>query len=112
MKKHRKRAKTIFPQPEGECFLCARLERFPKYHRNLEAHHIFFGCNHAQSDLYGFLINLCPHHHRGDEQGDKDSVHSEDKNDYADYIRRWAQVEYEKTHSREEFMQIFGRSWL
>ena len=112
MKKRKKRAKTIFPQPEGECFLCARLDRWPKYHRNLEGHHIYYGCNHQQSDRHGFLINLCPHHHRGDERGNKDAVHSEDKNDYGDYIQRWAQQEYEKTHTREEFMAIFGRSWL
>jgi hypothetical protein len=112
MKKRHKRAKSIFPQPEGECFLCARLEHFPIYHKHLEAHHIFFGCNHQQSDRYGFLVNLCAHHHRGDAEGDKDAVHSEDKNDYADYIRRWAQFEYEKTHTREEFIEIFGKSWL
>ena len=112
MKKRHKRAKSIFPQPEGECFLCARLERFPIYHKHLEAHHIFFGCNHQQSDRYGFLVNLCAHHHRGDAAGDKDAVHSEDKNDYADYIRRWAQFEYEKTHTREDFIGIFGKSWL
>lgn len=112
MKKRHKRAKSIFPQPEGECFLCARLERFPIYHKHLEAHHIFYGCNHQQSDRYGFLINLCAHHHRGDAEGDKDAVHAEDKNDYADYIRRWAQFEYEKTHTREEFIEIFGKSWL
>ena len=110
--KRRKRTKSIFPQPEGECFLCARLESLPIYHKHLEAHHIFFGCNHSQSDRYGFLINLCAHHHRGDAAGDKDAVHSEDKNDYADYIKRWAQHECEKTHTREEFLSIFGRSWI
>ena len=108
----RRRARTIFKQPEGECFLCARLEMFPRRHAHLEAHHIFYGCNHSQSDKYGFLINLCAHHHRGDEMGDKDAVHSENKNDYGEYIKRWAQAEYEKTHTREEFMEIFGRSWL
>ena len=110
--KRKKKAKSIFYQPEGECFLCARLDRWPKYHSHLEAHHIYYGCNHSQSDKYGFLINLCEHHHRGDSLGDKDAVHSEDKNDYADYIKRWAQQEYEKTHSHSEFMRIFGRSWI
>ena len=112
MKKRHKRAETLFPQPEGECFLCARLDRFPKYHTHLEPHHIFYGNNHQQSDRYGFLINLCAHHHRGDELGDKDAVHSGDKNDYGEYIKRWAQAEYEKTHTRAEFMAIFNRSWL
>jgi len=111
-RKTRKRAVSIFRQPEGECFLCARLERWPKYHANLEAHHIYYGCNHGQSDKYGFLINLCAHHHRGDDLGNKDAVHSEDKNDYGDYIKRWAQAEYEKTHTRAEFMEIFGRTWI
>ncbi len=112
MKKKHKRAKSIFPQPEGECFLCRRLDKFPRYHKHLEPHHIYFGCNHSQSDRYGFLINLCARHHRGDETGNNEAVHAEDKNDYADYIKRWAQAEYEKTHTRAEFMEIFGRSWL
>lgn len=112
MKKKKKRAASIFRQPEGECFLCARLERWPKYHSQLETHHIYYGCNHSQSDKYGFLINLCAHHHRSDDLGDKDAVHSEDKNDYGDDIKRWAQKEYEKTHTRAEFMEIFGRTWI
>ena len=33
-------------------------------------------------------------------------------NDFDDFLKRWAQTEYEKTHTRAEFMEIFGRSWL
>ena len=110
--KRKKKTKSRFEQPDGECFLCARLERFPKYHTHLERHHIFYGCHHAQAEKYGFTIKLCSHHHRGDALGDKDAVHREDLNDYGDYIKRWAQAEYEKDHSHSEFMRIFGKSWI
>ena len=109
--KRRKKTPTLFPQPEGECFLCAVLGEY-KYHSILERHHIFYGSCHAQAEKYGFTINLCRHHHRGDEAGDKDAVHRPDKNDLDDFLKRWAQAEYEKTHTREEFMNIFSRSWL
>ena len=112
MKKKRKKIPSRFYQEEGECFLCARLEPFPIYHKNLERHHIYYGVHHEMADLYGFTVNLCPHHHRGDAKGDKDAVHRPDKNDYGDYIKRWAQAEFEKTNTREEFMSIFGKSWL
>ena len=112
MKKRKKKVESRFVQPEGECFLCARLEKYPMYHKELERHHIYWGCHHEQAELYGFTVNLCAHHHRGDEKGNKDAVHSPDKNDYGDYIKRWAQNEFEKTNTREQFMEIFGRSWL
>ena len=107
MKKH----ETLFPQPEGECFLCAILGEY-KYHSIRERHHIFYGSNHAQAEKYGFTIYLCRHHHRGDEKGDKDAVHQPDRNDFDDFLKRWAQKKYEETHTRAEFMNIFGRSWL
>ena len=110
--KRRKGSKSVFPQAEGECFLCARLESRPIYHKYLERHHIYYGRDHYMAEVYGFTINLCAHHHRGDADGDKDAVHRRDKNDYDDYIKRWAQFEYEKTHTRDEFLSIFGRSWL
>lgn len=112
MKKRKKKIPSRFYQEEGECFLCARLEPWPKYHKDLERHHIYWGCRHEAAEQYGFTVNLCPHHHRGDDKGDKDAVHRPDKNDYGNYIKRWAQNEFEKTHSREEFMEIFGKSWL
>ena len=111
-KKRRKKVTSRFFQEEGECFLCARLERWPVYHKNLERHHIYWGSRHEMAEQYGFTVNLCAHHHRGDEKGNKDAVHSPDKNDYGNYIKRWAQNEFEKDHSREEFMEIFGKSWL
>lgn len=109
MKKRRK--KTLFPQPEGECFLCAIMGEY-KYHSERERHHIFYGMHHAQAEAHGFTIYLCRHHHRGDEEGERDAVHRRDLNDFDDFLKRWAQTEYEKTHTRAEFMEIFGRSWL
>ena len=110
-KKRRNKTESIFKQPEGHCFLCDR-QGLNVLYGNLERHHIYFGCDHAQAEKYGFTINLCLKHHRGDIMGDQEAVHSPDKNDNDAFLKRWAQTEYEKTHSRAEFMAIFSRSWL
>ena len=105
---------SLIKQREGECYLCSVLDLWPKYYpaSMLDKHHIFGGPNRKLSEKYGLFVNLCKHHHIGDIKGDRDAVHSPDKNDYGDYLHRLGQTKFEETHTREEFRAIFGRSWL
>lgn len=103
--------KSIFPQEKGECWLCARLINYPVYHQYLEEHHIFYGtANRKMSERLGMKVKLCPHHHRGDKSGNKDAIHHNKAYDL--YLKRYAQTKFEEHFSRDDFIDIFGKSWL
>lgn len=83
-------------QSEKVCYLCEGIN-------DLEEHHIFFGTsNRANSEKTGLKVFLCHTCHT--------IVHHNHKVDLE--LKEWAQRKYEETHSREEFRQIFGKSWL
>lgn len=69
--------------------------------------HIFFGiANRKLSEKHGCWCWLCGTHHNLS----KDGVHF---NKFLDNsLKREAQARFEISHSREEFMQIFGKNWL
>ena len=72
-----------------------------------EVHHIFFGNpNRKLSEKYGMKVYLVPKYHREHPHG----VHRNRQNDLK--VKRYAQARFEEEHSREEFMEIFGRSYL
>lgn len=103
-KKHRKHGKSIMPA-YGGCYLCRLLEGDDRK-KNTEAHHIYFGPNRSRSEEYGFVTRLCPEHHRTGPA----AVH---KNaEVCRILQRECQKEFEKTHSREEFIKIIGRNYL
>ncbi len=82
-----------------------------EYHEILEEHHPFGGrANRKISDKFGLKGNLCLKHHRGDINGNKEAVHHNRENDLK--LKRYFQEIFEKTHTREEFRSIFGKSWL
>lgn len=86
-------------QTEKECYVCKRTD--------VHEHHIFFGsANRKQSEKYGLKIWLCPPHHNMSDRG----IHFDHRFDKA--VKQIAQAKFEETHSREEFIQIFGKSWL
>ena len=88
-------------QTEKECYICGCC-------RNLESHHIFFGNpNRKWSEKYGLKVWLCPYDHRDNKNG----VHGQavEKRRYLEQI---AQRVFEKNHSREEFVRIFGENYL
>lgn len=93
-------------QTEKECWLCRELYNLHNT-RNLQDHHIFFGtANRKQSEKYGMKVWLCMEHHTGDY-----SIH---RNRHLDlYLKEKAQTHFEAhCGSREEFREIFGKSWL
>lgn len=90
---------SIVTTEYNKCFVCSS-------ERNLEVHHVFFGrANRKLSDKYGLTVPLCSHCHRG-----QNGVH--EGNYQLDlYIKRYAQLEFEKHFSYEEFMKVFGKNY-
>ena len=86
-------------QNEKECWVCGKTWC-------LEEHHCMGGNpNRKNSEKYGLKIWLCLERHRGNT-----GVHF--NSDLADMVHKHAQTVFEKEHSREEFMTIFGRNYL
>ena len=83
---------------EMKCYFCGASQP-------LERHHIYFGRNRQTSERIGAVVWLCIAHHRG-----FDSVHHDREKDLE--LKRWWQEEYEKTHSRDEFMREIGRNYI
>lgn len=66
----------------------------------IQLHHIYEGKNRKNSTKYSMIVPLCKYHH--------DWVH---KTNYKGFKEKY-QKKFEETHTREEFIKIFGRSYL
>lgn len=84
---------------KGKCFLCGR-------YTPTEIHHIFGGANRTHSERYGLTVHLCHYCHNEPPNG----VHFNAKR--MRYLRQIGQLEFERYHTREEFMRIFGKNYL
>ena len=91
-------------QSKKECIVCAMQGLYEPY---VEDHHVFFGKNRHNSEKTGLKVWLCPYHHRG-----TNGVHGKNGHDLDMMLKRTAQTEFEKNHSREEFISIFGKNYL
>lgn len=81
------------------CYVCG-------YARDLEYHHIMHGtANRRLSTRYGLTCWLCFEHHRG-KYGAHSNVELNRK------LQQDAQTAFEKTHTHEEWMKIFGKNYL
>ena len=83
-------------QDERECFISG-------YTGALDKHHIYAGNCRKASEKFGCWVWL------------RHDIHMElhDSNKTLDkLLRRTCQERFEETHSREEFMEIFGKSYL
>lgn len=76
----------------GKCGYCE------KYCGKLDPHEIYGGSNRKRSIQNGFVILLCR------------KCHEDEK--ILQELKKKTQKEYEKTHTREEFIQIIGKSYL
>ena len=82
-----------------KCFFCGKPRE--------AIHEVYFGtANRKISIKNGFCVGLCHAHHNMSNQG----VHFNKDNDLE--LKRTYQKEYEKTHSREDFIKLIGRSYL
>ena len=86
----RQRDKNIIKY--GECEYCH------KKFEHLDPHEVYGGSNRKRSMLNGFVKMLCR------------ECHSNDK--IVEQLKIDTQKEFEKTHTREEFIKIVGQSFL
>lgn len=84
---------------KGTCYLCKRITR-------AEEHHIFGGPNRKLSERYGLKVYLCPFCHRDNKNGAHGS------REVAEHLKRIGQAAFERDHTREEFVKIFGKNYL
>lgn len=83
-------------QNARECYIC-------KTTIGLHKHHLLHGtANRKIADRYGLWVYLCFRHH--------EKVHLDV--DLDDEFKKLAQRKFEETGTREDFMRVFGRSWL
>ncbi len=80
------------------CYLCGSPYQ-------LETHHVFNQAYKKKSEKYGFLLTLCNACHTGR----RDSVHN--NAELRKRLKAEAQAEYEKTHTRAEFIAEFGKNY-
>jgi hypothetical protein len=84
------------------CYVCGRTDQ-------VEVHHCIHGtANRKLSTKYHLLVGLCPDHHRG-----TNGVHGKYGHELDQELKRLAQEKWEGKHgTREEFIKIFGKSYL
>ena len=82
---------------EKACFFCGSTSE-------LQTHHCIHGtANRKLADKYGLTVILCRRHH--------EAVHQDEGMDIA--LKMEAQRAWEKQYgSRNDFMRVFGRSYL
>lgn len=107
-KKRQRRAASIMqPNKDGHCWICSRVFGDYRKYTYLEKHHVFFGNGGREiSEANGFTVWLCPEHHT---IGPK-AVHRNQALNR--FVQAAVQREYEKTHTREEFMALIGRNYI
>ena len=87
-------------QNNKECYFCHTT-------LNLHCHHVYGGvANRKISEKNGFKVWLCARHHNMSNE----SVHFNHEMNLE--LKRLCQKEYEKTHTREEFMRKIGKNYL
>lgn len=89
-KLERQRDKNLIKS--GKCDYCH------KEFKHLDPHEIYGGSNRARSIKYGFVKKLCRKCHSNEE--------------IIRQLKIDTQKEFEKTHTREEFIKIIGKSYL
>ena len=101
-----KHPKSLLHEKNGTCYLCMLLDGNHKKHLLLDEHHIFGGPNRIHSEENGLKVWLCLDHHTMGSL----AVHR--CPDTMRLMHRIGQQEYEKTHSRQQFIETFGKSYL
>lgn len=87
-------------QPVKECYVCGTTY-------NLHSHHCIYGtANRKQSEKYGFKVWLCASHHTGNT-----GVHFNKELDM--HLKQLSQAYFEEViGNRQEFIRVFGKSYL
>lgn len=104
-KRRKQHKKSILQEKDGTCYLCRMRGNYRKYPIT-HKHHVFGGPLRAISEAEGFTVDLCP----DDHEFGTEAVHRNQEN--MRLIQRECQREYEKTHTRQQFMELIGRNYL
>lgn len=89
-------------QDEKKCYITGQTN-------NLHKHHIYYGqTNRTISEREGFWVYLAPWLHNQSNEG----VHGSNGKELDLMLKQHAQMKYEETHSREEFVALIGRNYL
>jgi len=97
----KKYPKSIITDRMDQCLVCDS-------YQNIQIHHIFGAANRDNSTKYGLIVPLCMYHHTGSNL----SVHGKDGAKLNQELHELGQKAFEWNHTREEFRQIFGKSYL
>lgn len=101
--------KSILQKKDGTCFLCRYLHGDASIKPYLHKHHIYGGALRKASEKHGFYVYLCVEHH---ETGPEAVHNARDGQKYNLLLKYLCEVEFEKTHTEEEFRAIVHRSYL
>jgi len=80
------------------CYFCSRPRQ--------AIHEVYFGSRRQTSIKNGFCVGLCAAHHNMSNN----SVHKNREMDLQ--LKQLYQKEYEKNHTREDFINLIGQSYL
>ena len=105
-KKRKKHKPSMLHRKDGTCYLCMKLDGNHRLHSVTQEHHIFGGPNRQISEAEGLKVYLCLAHHIDGPE----AVHNNHKN--MRLLQKDGQRAYECSHTREEFMERFGRNYL
>ncbi len=83
---------SIFTNDLAKCYYCG------KRLKKIDKHEVFGGSNRQRSMKNGFVVGLC------------NECHSDEV--VINELRKDLQKEYEKSHSREDFIRLIGKSYL
>jgi hypothetical protein len=97
----KKYPKSIITDRMNECLICGS-------YANIQVHHIFAGKNRSNSTKYGLVVPLCMYHHTGSNI----SVHGKNGHKLDMELKQLGQKAFEWKHTREEFIERFGKSYL
>ena len=93
---------SILTGKSKRCFVTGRENR-------LQKHHIFHGSGKREiSDRNGFWVYLAPEKHLAGLGG----LHANPGNGLDRALKCICQREYEKTHTREEFIDLIGKNYI
>lgn len=86
-------------QTDSKCYVCQMAV-------GTEEHHIFGASNRKHSEADGLKVRICHRCHERIHFSPKDGGKT------LRLLQQAGQAKYEETHTREEFMKRYGRSWL
>lgn len=105
-KKRRKHKASILHCKDGTCYLCIKQNHNYRIHPVVHEHHIYGGPNRATSEAEGLKVYLCLAHHIDGPL----AVHNNQNN--MRILQKDGQIAFERTHTRDEFMELIGRNYL